>query len=88
MLYHLVYVGWDLVHFHGMVSLFWIAMGLWGVLSCLAMASDDAESYTPCRDFRKRRENDGDCLCKGLTILPQHTTPLQMATNGQAKEIR
>lgn len=31
MLYHLFYVGWDLVHFHGVASLFWIAMGLWGV---------------------------------------------------------
>ena len=30
MLYHLVYVGWDLLHFHGIGSVFWIALGLWG----------------------------------------------------------
>ena len=30
MLYHLVYVGWDVTHFHGLASLFWIGMGIWG----------------------------------------------------------
>lgn len=30
MLYHLVFIGWDLMHFHGAYSLFWIGMGAWG----------------------------------------------------------
>ena len=30
MLYHLVWLGYDLLHFHGLYSLFWIGMGLWG----------------------------------------------------------
>ncbi len=31
MLYHLVYLGYDLTHFHGLSSLFWIGMGVWAI---------------------------------------------------------
>ena len=32
MFYHLVWIGYDLTHFHGLSSLFWIAMGVWAII--------------------------------------------------------
>ena len=31
MLYHAVWLGYNLIRFHGVYSLFWIGMSVWGI---------------------------------------------------------
>ena len=55
MLYHLVWLGYDLLHFHGLYSLFWIGMGLWGFYRAWKWHRRRRPSYRQTKSNSKTR---------------------------------